>query len=56
MRLTLSLTVMTALWALAATVPAWAGPTVEVPEPSSMALLAVGLGGAAWIKFRNRGK
>jgi hypothetical protein len=33
---------------------AWAGPSVSVPEPSSLALLAVGLGGAVLIKFRRR--
>ena len=33
---------------------AWAGSGVSMPEPSSLALLAVGLGGAALIKFRRR--
>jgi len=35
---------------------AWAGPGTQnpVPEPSSLALLAAAVGGAAWIKFRRR--
>jgi len=42
-----------ALWVLA-TSPgvAWAG--VPVPEPSSLALMAVGVAGAALLKFRRR--
>jgi len=44
-----------AAWVLAtAAGAALAGPTTDVPEPSSIALLAVGLGGAAWVKFRRR--
>ena len=34
---------------------AWAGPsTTAVPEPTSLSLLAVAIGGAAWAKFRRR--
>ena len=35
---------------------AWAGPVANntVPEPSSLSLLAVAIGGAAWAKFRRR--
>jgi hypothetical protein len=35
---------------------AWAGPAAPnpVPEPSSLALLGVAVGGAAWAKFRRR--
>lgn len=48
---------VTALWMIAGlTNAAWAaavGPN-SVPEPTSLALLAVGLGGAAWAKFRRR--
>ena len=37
-------------------VPALAGAPAPVPtpEPASMALLAAGIGGAAWAKFRKR--
>jgi hypothetical protein len=37
---------------------AWAGPAAPnpVPEPSSLALLGVAVGGAAWAKFRRRKK
>jgi len=34
--------------------PALAGPTVAVPEPASIGLLAVGIGSVAWVKFRRR--
>lgn len=27
---------------------------IEVPEPSSLALIAMGIGGVAWLKFRQR--
>jgi hypothetical protein len=45
-----------ALWVLLAFAgTASAGiTTVDVPEPTSLALLAVGLGGAAWVKLRRR--
>lgn len=34
---------------------AWAGAVpIAVPEPSSLALIAIGVGGVAWLKFRNR--
>ena len=44
-----------ALLTLAAA-PAFAGGGVVVPtpEPASMALLAAGIGGVAWAKFRGR--
>lgn len=44
------------LWTLATSASAaWAGSLpISVPEPTSLALLAVGLGGAAWAKFRRR--
>lgn len=35
----------------------WAGivaPPTSVPEPASMALLATGIAGVAWAKFRRR--
>jgi PEP-CTERM motif-containing protein len=47
------LSVMAALL-IAAPSSAFAGPSISVPEPSSLALLAAGLGGAAIIKFRKR--
>jgi hypothetical protein len=44
-----------AIWVLATSSgAASAGTFTEVPEPTSLALLAVGLGGAAWVKFRRR--
>jgi hypothetical protein len=39
---------------IAAPNAAFAGPSIAVPEPSSLALLVAGLGGAAVIKFRKR--
>jgi hypothetical protein len=47
---------LTAIWVLATAFgTAAAGePISAVPEPTSLALLAVGLGGAAWVKFRRR--
>ena len=39
------------------TAPAWAGISIiinHVPEPTSLALLAVGLGGVALARFRRR--
>ena len=33
---------------------AWAAAPVEVPEPSSLALIAIGIGGVAYLKFRQR--
>jgi hypothetical protein len=55
MRGLLSFVVLATAWTLVTSASAaLAGPTIEVPEPSSMALLAVGLGGAAWVKFRRR--
>ena len=39
---------------IAAPTAAFAGPSVTVPEPSSLALLAAGLAGAAVVKFRKR--
>jgi len=35
---------------------AWAGGPVKVPEPGSMALLAMAIGGLAVVKFRRRSK
>jgi len=31
-------------------------PTSDVPEPTSLALLATAIGGLAWAKFRRRKK
>jgi hypothetical protein len=47
---------LSALWVLVAFAgsASAAVTTVDVPEPTSLALLAVGLGGAAWVKFRRR--
>lgn len=39
---------------IAAPTHAFAGPSIAVPEPSSLALLAAGLGSAAIIKFKKR--
>jgi PEP-CTERM motif-containing protein len=39
---------------LAAPSAAFAGDFVPVPEPSSLLLLAAGVGGAALVKFRKR--
>ena len=39
---------------IAAPTAAFAGEPIVVPEPSSLILLAVGLGGAALVKFRKR--
>lgn len=34
---------------------AFAGaPVVQIPEPTSLALLATGIAGVAWVKFRRR--
>jgi hypothetical protein len=33
---------------------AFAGPTVAIPEPTSLALVAGGLGALALVKFRRR--
>ena len=33
---------------------AWAGGIAPIPEPASMALLALGLGGVAAARFRRR--
>ena len=44
---------MAALLVVAPSV-AFATPPIQVPEPSSMALLAVGVAGAALGKFRKR--
>lgn len=52
-RLMIVLATIVCLWAVDIQ-SAWAGPGVSVPEPSSLALLAVGLGGAALLKFRRR--
>ena len=50
----LAFTLLGSVVVLAASMgPAWATP-VEVPEPSSLALIALGVGSVAWIKFRNR--
>jgi hypothetical protein len=44
-----------ALWTMALSGGiAWAGEPAQIPEPTSLALLAAGLGGAALIKFRRR--
>lgn len=44
-----------ALWVIAWSAgPAAAGTSGPVPEPTSLALLAAGLGGAAIIKLRRR--
>ncbi len=55
---------MQRLWLLAAAAlsstvlvsTAWAGevPPTPVPEPASLALLASGVAGVAWTKFRRR--
>jgi hypothetical protein len=39
-----------------AAMPAFAAPVAPpaAPEPTSMALLAAGIGGVAWAKFRRR--
>lgn len=51
------------MWAIGAILataiagPAWAGIVsnpVPIPEPASIALLAAGIGGVAWLKFRRR--
>ena len=34
--------------------PALAGPTVQVPEPASITLMAAGIAAVAWAKFRKR--
>jgi hypothetical protein len=46
----------TAFLTLAASAgPALAGPAViQIPEPSSLALIAAGAGVLAWVKFRRR--
>ena len=47
-------TLLGSIVALATSVgPAWA-TAVVVPEPSSLALIALGVGSVAWLKFRNR--
>ena len=45
---------LSAVWVLATSSGSALAGVTPVPEPSSMALLAVGLGGAAWVKFRRR--
>ena len=40
---------------IASTGPSRAGPAViQIPEPSSLALIAAGAGVLAWVKFRRR--
>jgi len=45
-----------AVLALAASAgPSLAGPgVIQIPEPSSLALIAAGVGVLAWVKFRRR--
>ena len=46
---------VTAAWVLSGlTGAAFAAPPAPIPEPASIAILAVGVAGAAWVKFRRR--
>jgi branched-subunit amino acid ABC-type transport system permease component len=52
------MTLLSGLVLVALSGVAWAGigppPPSVGPEPTSLALLAAGLGGLAWVKFRRR--
>ena len=48
----LAVTVAWMLGGLAGT--AFAAAPAPIPEPASIAILAVGVAGAAWVKFRRR--
>lgn len=56
----LSTWALAAMGALLVAAQAWAGTSggtgtnTNIPEPVSMALLATGIGGVAWAKFRRR--
>jgi hypothetical protein len=45
---------LNAVWLMVGYAASASAGVVEVPEPTSFALLAAGLGGAAWVKFRRR--
>jgi len=46
---------VTAAWMLTGlTNAAFAAAAAPIPEPASVAILAVGVAGAAWVKFRRR--
>jgi hypothetical protein len=51
----LSILVAGASLALLSTDQALAGAVVQIPEPSSFALIAAGAAAVAWAKFRRRG-
>ena len=55
MRTRLSVLATAFLALVASTGPSLAGPAIiQIPEPSSLALIAAGAGVLAWVKFRRR--
>jgi hypothetical protein len=55
MRTHLSVVTTAVLALFASTGSSLAGPaTIQIPEPSSLALIAAGAGVLAWVKFRRR--
>lgn len=54
MRFAIDLAVTIAWVLVGLTGAALAAPPAPIPEPASIGLLAVGVAGAAWVRFRRR--